>query len=90
MMNSPFVRQQAEKLLGRIRPSKDAPLVEAIDRGYQIALSRSPTEEEGARMLAFIEQQRAAMGAESPETTEKALVEFCQVLLCLNEFIYID
>ena len=41
-------------------------------------------------MLAFIDQQRTAMGGDSPETTDKALVEFCHVLLCLNEFVYVD
>jgi hypothetical protein len=90
MMNSPFVRQQAEKLFARIRPSKEAPITEAIDRGYQITFGRSPTDSEEAQMLAFIEQQRAVLGADSPETTDKALVEFCHVLFCLNEFIYID
>jgi hypothetical protein len=90
MMNSPLVRQQAERLAARIRTAKDAPLSAAIERGYQIAFGRVPTEAEQTRMLAFLNQQRAATGADSPETTEKALVEFCQVLLCLNEFVYVD
>ncbi len=90
MMNSPFVRQQAEKLFARIRPSEDMSLASAIDRGYHIAFGRSPTDAEQTQMLAFIEQQRSAMGIDSPETTSQALVEFCHVLLCLNEFVYID
>ncbi len=51
--------------------------------------ARRPTRSE-RRMLAFVDQQRAAMGGDSPETTDKALVEFCHVLLCLNEFVYVD
>ena len=90
MMNSPLVRQQAEKLFARIQPATDVPLSAAITRGYQIALGRSPTDVEQTRMLAFIDQQRIAMGADSPETTDKALIEFCHVLLCLNEFVYVD
>lgn len=90
MMNSPFVRQQAEKLFARIKPAADEPLATTIERGYQIAFGRSPREDEGTRMLAFIDAQKSAMGADSPETTNKALVEFCHVLLCLNEFVYID
>jgi hypothetical protein len=90
MMNSPFVRQQAEKLLARIRPSKDAPIPQAIELGYRIAFGRPPTDAEQAQMLAFVQQQRAALGAESPQTTDQALVEFCHVLFCLNEFVYID
>ena len=90
MMNSPFVRQQAEKLSARIRPTDDVPLPTAIDRAYQTAFSRSPGETERTRMLAFIEEQRAAMGGDTPDATRKALVEFCHVLLCLNEFVYVD
>jgi hypothetical protein len=90
MMNSPFVRQQAEKLLARIRPAKDAPLPASIDRGYQVAFGRSPTDAERTRMIAFVESQQVALGGASPENTDRALVEFCQVLLCLNEFVYID
>jgi hypothetical protein len=90
LMNSPFVRRQAEKLASRIKPSDGAPLSSAIDRGYRIAFGRAPTEPEQARMQAFLDQQRMALGADTAETTDKALVEFCHVLLCLNEFVYID
>jgi hypothetical protein len=41
-------------------------------------------------MLAFIEQQRQATGGDAPQPSAAALVEFCQVLLCLNEFVYVD
>jgi len=81
MMNSPFVRQQAEKLAARIRPTADVPLETAIDRGYQIAVARSPSAEERQQMLSFVQQQTDA---------NLALTEFCQVLLCLNEFVYVD
>jgi hypothetical protein len=89
MMNSPFVRQQAERLAQRVLPAKDAPLAGAIDRAYQVALARRPQESERARMLAFVEAQRSALGND-PAATGKALTEFCQVLLCLNEFVYVD
>lgn len=90
LMNSPLVRQQAEKLFARIKPAPGESLSAVVDRGYQIAFGRTPTEPEQTRMLAFIDQQRSALGAATPETTDKALVEFCHVLLCLNEFVYID
>ncbi|MCY2979404.1 MAG: PSD1 and planctomycete cytochrome C domain-containing protein [Planctomycetota bacterium] len=90
MMNSPFVRQQAEKLFARIRPAPDAPLETSIDKGYEIALGRTPTATERSRMLAFIQQQRTADGSEVAKSTKDGLVEFCHVLLCLNEFVYID
>jgi len=90
LMNSPLVRQQAEKLFVLIKPANDAPLSSAIDRGYQIAFGRSPSDIERTRMEAFIEHQRTAAGGATPESTDKALIEFCHVLYCLNEFVYID
>ncbi len=90
MMNSPMVRQQAEKLAGRIKPSGNGSLSAAVELAYRIAFGRSPSAPEHARMLAFIDQQMAAAGGTTPQATDKALVEFCHVLLCLNEFVYVD
>lgn len=90
LMNSPFVRQQSEKLFARIKPAAEAPLSTVIDRGYQLAFNRLPTEAERSLMTSFIEQQRATLGPDKPDSTDKALIEFCQVLLCLNEFVYVD
>ena len=89
MMNSPFVRQQAEKLAARIRATDDVPLATAVENTYRTAFSRPPTDSERERMLAFIESQRTAMG-QTPDAARRALVEFCQIVLCLNEFVYID
>jgi hypothetical protein len=41
-------------------------------------------------MLAFVEAQKTAIGGDVNDATRKGLVEFCHVLLCLNEFVYID
>ncbi len=90
LMNSPFVRQQAERLAERLRLAPGGPLDGAIDRGYRIAFGRLPTAVERVRMEAFIQQQRTAAGADAPQTRQQALVEFCHVLLCLNEFVYVD
>ncbi|MEK6260381.1 MAG: PSD1 and planctomycete cytochrome C domain-containing protein [Planctomycetota bacterium] len=90
MMNSPFVRQQAEQLSKRIRPSQETPLATSVDHAYRIAFARVPSEPERTQMLAFIESQRALAGGDPAANTDKALTEFCQVLLCLNEFVYID
>jgi hypothetical protein len=89
MMNSPFVRQAAEKLAQRVLPAKDAPMGAAVDRAYRIAFARLPSAEERSRMVAFIDGQRSAMGG-NDAATSKALTEFCHVLLCLNEFVYVD
>jgi len=80
MLNSPFVRQQAEKLATRAKAAGDG--AAAIDQAYQIALARPPSDAERRALLTLIEQQ--------PDRTEAALVECCQLVLCLNEFVYVD
>lgn len=79
-MNSPLVRGAAQKLAARVCSKTDA---ESVAQAYLIALSRRPTDAERQRMTSFI----AGYGTQA---REQALVDFCQVLLCLNEFIYVD
>ena len=40
-------------------------------------------------MRSFIERQAESYG-NTPAARDQALTDFCQVLLCLNEFIYVD
>ena len=67
MMNSPMVRQQAEKLFARIKPTPETSVADAITRGYQIALGRSPTDAERHRMIDYVDQQKAALGGNTPD-----------------------
>lgn len=90
MMNSPFVRQQAEKLAQRILSGKNVGLDAAIEQAYRIAFARPPLEPERSRMLAFVVEQRAARGGDAAVATSQAFTELCHVLLCLNEFVYVD
>jgi hypothetical protein len=89
MMNSPFVRQRAEKLAQRVNPKANGAMGQAIDEAYRITLGRLPNGAERQRMQAFIEKQVESYGR-SAKATEQAMTDFCQVLLCLNEFVYID
>ncbi len=56
-----------------------------------IAIGREPEAEELKDSAAFVTEQlnqhEAALKSNAPEL---ALLDFCQVLLCLNEFVYID
>jgi hypothetical protein len=80
LLNSPFVRQQAEKLAARAKAAGDG--AAALDRAYQIALARLPSEAERRTLMTLLEQ--------SPAMADAALVECCQLMLCLNEFVYVD
>ncbi len=91
LMNNPHVRQWAQHLARRIDPQGKATLQEAITRAYQTALSRAPNATELEDALAFLKQQETSyQKSGKKESRELALADFCQVVLCLNEFIYID
>lgn len=85
MLNNPQVRQAARSFAKRI--ATDSP-EDSVRLAYRIALARSPSKEELADGVAFVRQQMETY----PENLrrESALADFCQVLLCLNEFIYVD
>jgi hypothetical protein len=91
LMNNAIVRSCAEGLTRRIHPAADGKLEDAVRSGYAIALGRAPTGQELDESLAFVKEQMASYQTErKPEARRLALTDFCQVLMELNEFIYVD
>ncbi len=91
MMNNDLVRTCAANLAKRICPDAATATDTVVREGYRIAVGRVPDETELADSLAFIEAQKASYaesGNEHPAAS--AIQDFCQVLLGLNEFVYID
>ena len=89
MMNSPVVRQLAEKFAKRLPAAADASLAERIGEAYRLALSRPPSEAEIEQMSTFISNQADSYGG-TEQAQQQALADFCQLVLCLNEFMFID
>ena len=89
MMNSTFVRGLAEAFAGRVRPDANTSLEQLVDAAYWTALSRAPADDEREQMLRLITEQAASYGNDG-NATESAVVDFCQLMLCLNEFVYVD
>ena len=58
-----------------------------MEEAYRLALCRRPGGAEKARMLEFIEQQEKAYGSKGADA---ALADVCQILLCSNEFVYVE
>ena len=52
----------------------------SIRSAYEIALGRAPTANESADAVAYVDA----------DGKDKGLVDFCQALMCLNEFVYVD
>jgi mono/diheme cytochrome c family protein len=91
MMNSAIIRRYAMNFARRIKPTIAASLPDAVRDGYRLALGRSPNPSELADCLAFVQQQIESYQADGkPDATDLALGDFCQTLMSLNEFIYID
>ena len=86
MLNSEAVRNWAIDLSKRAKPTPETTVEQGIQSAYEITYSRVPTADEQAAMLAFIEHQ--SEGREGKADT--AFEDFCHLLLCANEFIYVD
>lgn len=79
LMNSPFVIEQAKHFAARLAADKTLDTTGRVRWAYQLALVRAPTAAELKRAAAFV-----------GEGGEAAWQLFCQSLLCLNEFAWIE
>ncbi|PHS11320.1 MAG: hypothetical protein COA78_09940 [Blastopirellula sp.] len=89
LMNSPLVRKLAEKFAKRIRPTPKSTPEQVVEQAYSLALSRKPSNTEKEQMVEFITTQASSYGKDEPAMS-KAVVDYCQLMLCLNEFLFID
>ncbi|HVS34225.1 MAG TPA: DUF1553 domain-containing protein, partial [Gemmataceae bacterium] len=80
LMNDPFIWQQT-KTLAKCITDGDKDDRARIQRAYLLLYGRPPIREETAIGLDFLKRGAG---------TQKAWEEYCQVLLCANEFIYVD
>jgi hypothetical protein len=91
LMNNPHVRACARGFAKRIDPDRKTPVEDALKAAYQISLTRLPTAEELSDSAAFVKQQVASyMAAGKNDARELGYADFCQVLICLNEFVYVE
>ena len=81
LMNNPQVRAASKAFAKRVSGDGKGTDADAVKRAYLLALTREPTAAELADALAFL---KGTTGA----ARESALADFCQVLFCLNEFLY--
>jgi hypothetical protein len=92
LMNNPQVRGYAKALAKRAAPASGPATEEGIVRNaYAIALSRQPTTEEVSDATAFMAAQADGYArAGRADARELARADFCQALMCLNEFVYVE
>ena len=86
LLNSTFVRQMSAKLAKRITADSHEALVKEL---YWETFSREPRPEELKYLSDFLERQ-TNMYEGDKAAADKAKVDLCQLLICSNEFVYID
>ena len=91
MMNDPFVIEQVNRLAARIEREVEEDTVARLQLAWRLVLGRAPTDSESRDGLRFLEEQSAAVRAESPADPElAALAHLCQALVSSNAFLYVD
>jgi hypothetical protein len=95
LLNDTFLRDRAADLARRILAEGGGTPDGWVTRGFELAVSRAPSDAERAASARFIEAQleRRSAREKSPALDEhrlRALADFAQVLFSLNEFIYVD
>jgi hypothetical protein len=92
-LNNSQVRQCADALAARLLDRPERSLEKLIDDGYRQTLAREPEAAERAALLEFFRLQMRSHrddGSSERESRQRATVEYCQMLLCVNEFIYVE
>jgi hypothetical protein len=79
LMNAPFALDQARALAGRLLSEERSGDRERINRAYELLYGRPPSYEETRVGLDFLSRTKSA---------ERGWQEYCQILLCANEFVY--
>ena len=89
LLNSSIIRDHATKFAAQVRPNTETSIEQTIERAYQMALSRPATPTEQTSMQKFIQQQQKSRETDA-NAEALAVRDFCHLILCMNEFVYID
>ncbi len=76
LMNNAFVAMEAEKFAERLRTLAGNDAAAQVRHAFRIALAREPSQQEMERSVAFVKAE------------PKGLVDLCQTMFNLNEFVY--
>jgi len=86
-MNSPLMRRSAEAFAGRLA---GPPAGDAVRLGYRIAYAREPSDAEIRLANLFLAgQTKTYAQAGIPDPARLALVDLCQALMSMSDFVYI-
>ena len=88
LLNSDFVLERAKSFSARLEREADDETARA-QRAYLIAWGREAGMKDLESARTFLESQTAEYPAD-PNPRLRAWIDFCQMLLASNEFLYVD
>ena len=86
LLNSKFVREMSTKLATRIKADSPEALVTQL---YWETYSRPPLPRELNYLAEFLSRQTKLYEGDA-KAADKAKIDLCQLLICSNEFVYVD
>jgi mono/diheme cytochrome c family protein len=94
-MNNANLREHARRFAQRAfqcgMRNAECGVTAAVSRAYELALGREPEDAELAMSVGFLERQMDSYGDRGEHKRKMlAMTDFCQVLLGLNEFVYVE
>lgn len=93
MLNSDLLLESAQSLAERLMREVSDDDAGRLNRMFELALGRLPSEQEASRLQRFIDDFTASTATDDPQATvatqTNAWVAACQSLLACNEFIYV-
>ena len=93
LLNSPFVRDQANAIARRLLADASQTDAQRIERVHQLVLGRHPTPEESVQANEFLTAYAESPTAQARPVETRILMawqSYCQALLCSNEFLYVE
>jgi cytochrome c553 len=91
-LNNPWLTEQAAAFAARLEGAASDP-AGRISAAYELAFARPPEQEEVATALAFLEQcatELIRVGATPEDAEHQRWQSLARLLLCANEFVYVD
>jgi len=89
LLNSDFVRRRAHALATRIRREVGTDTHARIDHAFLLVLGRTPTDGETLESNTFLAAQPAAY-PDRDDAEQQSWVDFCQMLMASNAFLYLE
>lgn len=89
LLNSNFTRARAAGLAKHARPTTSVTDDAAFLMAFRIAWGRAPTTDELASARRFLTAQTAEYAGQ-PHAVDAAWMDFCQMLLASNAFLYVE